>query len=261
MYTSRWLGLFFLSRFDWRIGEMRNPLIIPLDVRDLDSARRILDLTADTVDVFKVGKQLFTAEGPAAIRLAQSYGKFVFLDMKYHDIPDTVAEAVKSAIRHGVWMLNVHVSGGEDMLKAARTVAAPEKGLPPLLVGVTVLTSLDNEKWKWMFGDNAHSIQEQVPWMAHLAQTCGLDGVVASPHEIVSIRGACGDDFIIITPGVRPTWAEKNDQARVMTPGEAVRLGADYLVIGRPITAAENPTEAARRILDEIEEARNLWGE
>src|SRR3989338_5088573 len=219
-------------------SEMSNPLIIALDVPDLVSVRRILDLTAESADIFKIGKQLFTAEGPAAIQLVRSYGNLVFLDLKFHDIPNTVAEAVKSAIRHDVWMLNVHIAGGEEMMKAART-AVPDA--TPLLVGVTVLTSMNDDQWQEVFGENAFSIPEQVVRMARLAQLCRLDGVVASPQEIVPIREAWGRDFIIVTPGIRPTWGAADDQARVMTPGEAVRLGADYLVIGRPITAAKNP--------------------
>jgi len=240
---------------------MRNPLIIALDVPDLANARLILGSTADVTDVYKIGTQLFTAEGPDSIRLVQSYGKRVFLDLKFHDIPNTVAESVRFAIRHGVWMMNIHISGGEEMLKAAHRVVSNQEKESPLLVGVTVLTSMNDDQWHKVFGENALPISAQGVRMALLAQSCGLDGVVASPQEIVPIREACGRDFIIVTPGIRPTWAATNDQARVMTPGEAIRLGADYLVIGRPITAAKNPAEAARLILAEIKEARNLRGE
>lgn len=242
---------------------VKNPIVIPLDMPTLDDARRMLDLTAEAADIYKIGKQLFTAEGPAAIRLAQSYGKRVFLDLKYHDIPNTVAEAVRSASRHGVWMTNIHVSGGRKMLEAAARsfqLPVPSSQLPdgnslPLLIGVTVLTSLDESLWTEVLGKQPLPLAEQVVRMARLAQSCGLNGVVASPREISTIREACGREFVIVTPGVRPAWAEANDQARTMTPGEAVLLGADYLVIGRPITAAENPTEAARRVLEEVEQA------
>ncbi|HLD20328.1 MAG TPA: orotidine-5'-phosphate decarboxylase [Patescibacteria group bacterium] len=240
---------------------MRNPLIIALDVPDLANARLILGSTADVTDVYKIGTQLFTAEGPDSIRLVQSYGKRVFLDLKFHDIPNTVAESVRFAIRHGVWMMNIHISGGEEMLKAAHRVVSNQEKESPLLVGVTVLTSMNDDQWHKVFGENALPISAQGVRMALLAQSCGLDGVVASPQEITQIREVCRHDFIIVTPGVRPTWAATNDQARVMTPGEAIRLGADYLVIGRPITAAKNPAEAARLILAEIKEARNLRGE
>lgn len=230
-----------------------NPIIIPLDVPTLDEARRQLDRLHSVVEIFKIGKQLFTAEGPETVRLVHSYGKRVFLDLKYHDIPNTVAEACLSAARLGVWMLNLHISGGRVMVTAAReAVQAQDSDSTPLLIGVTVLTSLDAPLWEEVFGQKGRGLSEQVVHMAELAKRWGLNGVVASPQEITGIREGCGSEFLIVTPGVRPRWAAGNDQRRAMTPGEALRAGADYLVIGRPITAASNPLEATHAILDEL---------
>ncbi|MDA1192085.1 MAG: orotidine-5'-phosphate decarboxylase [Candidatus Poribacteria bacterium] len=227
-----------------------NPVIVALDVPDLDAARRLLDRLDGQVDYFKIGKELFTATGPESVRLVHSYGKRVFLDLKYHDIPNTVAGAVRSAAGLGVWMLNVHASGGSAMLKAAAD-AAP--GGSPHVIGVTVLTSMDDGLWQEAFGGGARSVADQVPVLAKLSKACGLSGVVASPREIVTIREACGDEFLIVTPGVRPEWASMDDQRRAMTPAEAVKRGASYLVIGRPIAAADDPAKAAARVRDEID--------
>ncbi|MBT3269067.1 orotidine-5'-phosphate decarboxylase [Candidatus Poribacteria bacterium] len=232
---------------------MSNPIIVPLDVPDADAARRLLDALSPSVDQFKIGKQLFTAVGPRAVDLVHSYDKRVFLDLKYHDIPNTVQQAAASADGLGVWMLNVHVAGGSAMLRAAREGA----GRRMLLIGVTVLTSLDDELWTEVHGDGALAIPEQVPRMANVAEAAGLDGVVASPREIASVRTACGDAFRIVTPGVRPAGSDHGDQRRAMTPGEAVSAGADYLVIGRPITQADDPSAAARAVLEEVERARS----
>jgi orotidine-5'-phosphate decarboxylase len=181
----------------------------------------------------------------------------VFLDLKFHDIPNTVAAAVAAAGGLGVWMLNVHASGGPAMLRAAAQAAArgdaPEAR--PLLLGVTVLTSLEESDLHAAFG-SARSLREQVRYLAREAQSAGLDGVVASPREIPDIREVCGPGFLTVTPGVRPALAERGDQRRVMTPGEAIRAGADYVVVGRPILAAGDPVEAARRIADECAAAR-----
>ena len=235
---------------------MSNPIIVPLDVPGMDDARRLLDTLSPWVDRFKVGKQLFTAAGPSVVELVHSYDKRVFLDLKFHDIPNTVQHAAASAAGLGVWMLNVHVAGGSAMLRAGREGAGDEM----LLIGVTVLTSLDEALWAEVHGDGALPVGDQVSRMAQVAQASGLDGVVASPREIGRIREACGDAFKIVTPGVRPAGADHGDQRRAMTPGQAIAAGADYLVIGRPITQADDPSEATRTILDDVDSARSERG-
>jgi orotidine-5'-phosphate decarboxylase len=185
-------------------------------------------------------------------------GSRVFLDLKLHDIPNTVAQGVRAIARTGADMVNVHASGGADMMKKSAEALAElqlETGHHrPLLIAVTVLTSIDQETASRDVGWS-RPIGEQVTHWAQLAQESGLDGVVASPQELMDIRKACGSDFITVIPGVRPTWAEKNDQKRIMTPADAVNAGATFLVIGRPITRADNPHAAAMRIIEEIEEA------
>ncbi len=226
-------------------------LIIPLDVPSLPEAAAMARRVAGHVAAVKVGKQLFTAEGPVAIRALHDLGLRVFLDLKYHDIPNTVAGAVEAARALGVWLLNVHASGGGEMMRAAaRAAAGPDR---PLVIAVTVLTSFSEASYQAITG-SSRTIEAQVRHLARETKTAGLDGVVASPHEIRSIRDECGPGFLIVTPGVRPADASPNDQQRVMTPREAIRAGADYLVIGRPITAAPDPAEAARRIAAECRE-------
>ena len=204
---------------------------------------------AGTVGGLKIGKELFTAHGPDAVTRIRDAGHQVFLDLKFHDIPATVAGAVRAAAGLGCFVLTVHASGGPEMLRAAAEAAGAAKP-PPLVVGVTVLTSLDD-------GDLAAvgqsgPVADLVSRLARLARSCGLGGVVCSPREIAALRAELGADFRLIVPGVRPEWAGADDQKRVMTPAEAVAAGADYLVIGRPITRAADPAEAARRIADEI---------
>jgi orotidine-5'-phosphate decarboxylase len=235
---------------------MSNPVIVPLDVPDVDAMRRLLDVLSPSVDQFKVGKQLFTAVGPAAVELVHSYGKRVFLDLKFHDIPNTVQHAATSAAGLGVWMLNVHVAGGSAMMRAGRAGTGGEM----LLIGVTVLTSLDDELWAEVHGEGSLAVGDQVSRMAQVAEVSGLDGVVASPREITSIREVCGDGFQIVTPGVRPAGADHGDQRRAMTPGQAIAAGADYLVIGRPITQADDPAAATQAILDDVARARDERG-
>lgn len=223
-------------------------IILPLDFPTLAEAVRIARAVGPQLAAVKIGKQLFTAEGPAAVRAMHDLGLRVFLDLKFHDIPNTVAGAVESACALGVWMVNVHASGGAAMLKAAAgAVAKAPAGRRPILLGVTVLTSLSDADVQATWG-TARTVPEQVVHLAAAAKAAGLHGVVASPQEIRPIRQACGPGFLIVTPGVRPADASLDDQQRVMTPAEAVRAGADYLVIGRPITAAPEPAEAARRI-------------
>ena len=220
-------------------------VIVPLDFPTLAEAVALAKRLTGNVAAVKIGKQLFTAEGPTAIRVMHDLGLRVFLDLKYHDIPNTVAGAVAAAKSLGVWLLNVHASGGGEMMRAAAKAAAgPGR---PLVIGVTVLTSFSEDAYRAITG-TSRTIETQVLHLARETKAAGLDGVVASPHEIRAIRQACGPDFLIVTPGVRPADAALNDQQRVMTPVEAVRAGADYLVIGRPITAAPDPVAAAQRI-------------
>ena len=233
----------------------QNQLIVALDVENLAAANQLITALSDEVKWFKIGKQLFTAVGPTSVELLREAKKNIFLDLKFHDIPNTVAGAVASGTKIGANMINMHASGGLEMMRAAVEVAekqVSELGIPkPMLLGVTILTSVEETNFQRDFGTQ-RKLENQVAYLAELSQTAGLDGVVASPLEIGLIRKVCGNDFAIVTPGVRPAWAASNDQQRVMTPGEAIHAGANYIVVGRPITAAKNPREAARIILQEI---------
>jgi orotidine-5'-phosphate decarboxylase len=214
---------------------MKSKLIVALDVDSLPEAVALIQKTRNVVDVYKVGSQLFTRVGPGIVTFLREQGKECFLDLKFHDIPNTVAKAVESAIALQVRMLTLHACGGAEMLRAAATV--PNH---PLLLGVTVLTSA---------GGN---VQGEVLGLAKLAKKCGLNGVVASPREIRPLRELMGEKFLIVTPGIRPAKTEAGDQRRAMTPAEAVIAGADYIVVGRPIITASNPARAALRIAEEI---------
>jgi orotidine-5'-phosphate decarboxylase len=232
-------------------------LYVALDVERLEEAEALLDRLAGIVGGCKIGSQLFTAAGPVAVERALKRGFRVFLDLKYHDIPNTVAGAVREATRLGVFMLNVHASGGLAMLRAASeaaTKASKDFALPrPLVLGVTVLTSLDRRALETEVGVLG-PVEAHVRRLAERARTAGLDGSVASPQEIAPLRLALGPRWVIVTPGIRP--AERaDDQMRTATPAAAVRTGADYLVVGRPITAAADSTAAARMIVDEIARA------
>ncbi|MFA5515098.1 MAG: orotidine-5'-phosphate decarboxylase [Desulfuromonadales bacterium] len=235
----------------------RDRLIFALDVDSFAEAKSWVERLRGKVGAFKVGKQLFTRSGPEVVRMITEAGGEVFLDLKYHDIPNTVAMAGVEACRLGVRMFNVHALGGREMMAA--TVAAVDRQFPrgsagrPLLLAVTILTSSTGETLREIGIERP--VSEMVPHLARLAQVAGMDGVVASPKEVELIRNACGDDFVIVTPGVRPADAELNDQKRVATPGEAIAAGASYLVVGRPIAAAPDPQAAAERILDEINAA------
>jgi orotidine-5'-phosphate decarboxylase len=231
-------------------------IIFALDVPTLEEARRYVALLAGRIGMFKVGMELFTAYGKEAVRTVQEAGGPIFLDLKFHDIPNTVSRAGEEAVRLGVEMFNLHAAGGFEMMHAAversRQMARQLNRSQPILLAVTILTSLD-EKNLEEIGMNGPIVRRAVE-LAALAQRAGMDGVVASPQEIIPIRQRCGPEFLIVTPGIRPAFApgQKDDQRRVMTAREAVKAGADYLVIGRPIRQAKDPVEAVDQILQEI---------
>ena len=230
-------------------------LIVALDVDSQVQAERLAERLDGLVRRFKIGSQLFTAGGPAVVEAIQKRGAEVFLDLKFHDIPNTVAGAAREAARLGVFMFNVHASGGLAMMKAAAdgvAAAAVELSVRrPLAIAVTVLTSLDRAALHRELGVTS-SVEGHVLHLAELAREAGLDGTVASPVEIAAIRRSLGAAWVIVTPGVRPAGSEAGDQSRVATPGAATRAGADYLVVGRPITGAPDPAVAAAAILEEI---------
>jgi len=229
-------------------------IIIALDVPTKDEGIALVSRLKDA-RTFKVGLELFTAEGPALFRKLKALRKDIFLDLKLHDIPNTAAGAVRSAFRHGVQMMTIHTSGGREMMAKAAEVArrtAAETGRPkPVLLGVTVLTSLKGADLEEV-GLGA-DVAAQVLRLAGLAKAAGLDGVVCSPQEIEVLRREYGRELVIVTPGIRPVWAAAQDQKRIMTPAEAVAKGADYLVIGRPITGAPSPNEAFLRVVEELD--------
>lgn len=234
---------------------MRKRVLVALDVDTRPEAERLADLLQDQVGGFKVGMRLFYREGPPVVRrLAQRPG-MVFLDLKLHDIPQTVGQATRALIGLGADMLNVHASGGLEMMRAAVTAAREEAGRsgvhPPRMLAVTVLTSLDRAALSDEIGIRGGPNGVVRRW-ATLARDAGMDGVVCSPREITPVREALGPDFLIVTPGIRPADAAGDDQKRTATPAEAVRRGADYLVIGRPITAARDPVRAVREIVAEL---------
>lgn len=233
-------------------ADARNKIIFALDVKGLSDIDKWSESLSHKVGMFKVGKELFTSCGPAAVETVKKHGGSVFLDLKYHDIPNTVAQAVISAASLGVSIVNLHALGGPEMMEKAanelqRNFSSSQR---PKLIAVTILTSSTAETLKAIGID--HSVEDMVVRLAKLAKSCGVDGVVSSPLEIKAIRAACGDDFLIVTPGVRPSFASADDQKRIMTPAEAVAAGADFLVIGRPIAKADDPKKAADMIVDEI---------
>ena len=234
-------------------------LLVALDVDTADRALALADQVRGVAGGLKVGSRLFTMAGPDLVRRLVESGTRVFLDLKFHDIPNTVAQAVDAAVRTGAWMINVHASGGSAMMQAAARAAAEAAAASgrqtPLVIAVTVLTSMD-EKALTQTGVS-RPLLDHVLMLARLAHDDGMQGVVASPHETAAIRQACGPDFAIVTPGIRGASAgqEKNDQARTMGPGEAVRAGATYIVVGRPIIAAPDPRVAAQAIVSELSSA------
>lgn len=231
-------------------------LLVALDVESGARAVALATSLRDIAGGFKIGSRLFTLEGPSLVHRLVESGVNVFLDLKLHDIPNTVAQAVEAAVLTGAWMVDVHASGGVPMMQAAAraaAAAAPRAGRPrPLVIGVTVLTSMDEPTLRDV--GVQRPLLDQVTTLARMAKTAGLDGVVASPQETASIRAACGPDFAIVTPGIRgaAAGADKNDQSRTMGPAEAIRAGATYIVVGRPIIGAPDPRGAAERIVQEL---------
>ena len=225
---------------------MTSKIIVALDYEKEAEALALVDQIDPSLCRLKVGKEMFTTLGINFVKQLHQRHFDVFLDLKYHDIPNTVARAVRSAADLGVWMVDLHASGGLRMMEEAKRILEPYGKDAPLLIAVTVLTSMEDLDLL-QIGINA-SPMEQVLRLAHLTQRAGLDGVVCSPQEVEILRNACGEEFKLVTPGIRPTGADFGDQRRVMTPTAAIRAGSDYLVIGRPITKADNPVEVLRSI-------------
>ena len=235
-----------------------NRLIVALDFHKFEDVEKLVDTLGDSVSYYKVGMELFYSEGAKVISYLKEKGKNIFLDLKLHDIPNTVAEGLCSLMVQGADIMNVHASGGFTMMKTAADKVhkkAEEMGIPcPKLIAVTILTSINQEDWQGL--GMQWEIREQVVRLAKLTKEAGLDGVVASPQEAAAIREACGTDFLIITPGIRPAGASIDDQSRIATPEAALKNGATHLVVGRPIRAVENPREAAEAIIKEMESVK-----
>jgi len=238
---------------------MNEKLIVSLDLSDMTRIQSLVERLGQRVLCYKVGAIPFTLFGPEIVRYLKQGGKKIMLDLKYHDIPNTVARACEGALHMGVDLITVHTSGGfsmlEEAVKAILTGPGSSNAGKPKLLGITVLTSIDEAYFNDLFGNVQRTLAEQVIFLAQLARSAGLDGVVASPREIVPIRQSCGQDFLIVTPGIRPAQKDvtQDDQARTMTPKEAIQSGADYIVVGRPIVKAEDPVAAAEAILKEME--------
>ena len=231
-------------------SDVSSPVIVALDYDSSDAALAMADQLDPALCRVKVGKELFTIAGPQLVRELVARGFEVFLDLKFHDIPNTVAAAVRAAAQLGVWMVNVHASGGARMMEAALAALEPFGDDRPLLIGVTVLTSTAPEELMEV-GVN-RSLTEQVSALADLVKRSGLDGVVCSAQEAQTLRAQCGEDFALVTPGIRPAGSAADDQRRIVTPAQALEWGSDYLVIGRPITAAVDPAQALKEILQEL---------
>jgi orotidine-5'-phosphate decarboxylase len=232
-------------------------LLIALDVEHRERALELVSTLRGLAGGYKIGMRLFTLEGPALVRELVDRGERVFLDLKFHDIPNTVEQAVESAVRTGAWMINVHACGGIPMMQAAVRAGrdtANRLGRPvPVMIAVTVLTSMDDQVLRAV--GVARPMLDQVMSLAQMAQSAGMDGVVASPRETAAIRHACGDSFVVVTPGIRgaAATAPADDQTRTMGPAEAVRAGATYIVVGRPIIAASDPRAAAQAIAEDLQ--------
>jgi len=236
---------------------MEDRLIVALDVTEFETAKKLIDTLYPTVKIFKVGSRLFTSCGLDILKAIQRKGAKVFLDLKFHDIPNTVAGAVQSASRLGVFMITVHTLGGAKMLKEAAKSAAicaeKFKMKKPKILGVTILTSMDNSDLKNIGVER--SVKDSVLFLAELAKKSNIDGIVASAKEITTIRKKLGKDILIVTPGIRPEGSSTQDQKRVVTPLEAIKKGADYIVVGRPIIEAKEPKLVAERIVKELRNA------
>jgi orotidine-5'-phosphate decarboxylase len=235
----------------------KDRIILALDVDTHEEALKLVKDLAPYVGAFKIGMQLYNSIGPAIVKEVNQLGGRVFVDLKFHDIPNTVGSAAKVLARQQCYMFNVHAAGGREMMKkAADDVKAEAAALgikPPIVLAVTVLTSISDQQLKEeMHVEGMNARQLAVKW-AVMAKESGLDGVVCSPNEITAIRDACGPEFKIVTPGIRPAWSEVNDHKRLTTPWDALNMGADYMVIGRPITQADNPRAATLRIIEELE--------
>lgn len=235
--------------------QARNKLIVALDTSDKKKLRELVSKLDDRVDIFKVGLEQYLASRGKVLDFLRKKEKKIFLDLKFHDIPNTMAAAARRAVAENVWMFNIHVTGREGMLQVKESAIdeANRLGLKvPLIIGVTVLTSLSNMDLEQLgIGSSAEDI---VTKRAKFARDAGLNGVVSSAQEAGVIKSTCGEKFVTVCPGIRPDWAQKGDQKRIMTPAAALKNGADYLVIGRPITKADNPAQAAKKIMDEMEE-------
>ncbi|MCK5433038.1 MAG: orotidine-5'-phosphate decarboxylase [Gammaproteobacteria bacterium] len=227
-------------------------IIVPLDFSEPGQALQLVEKLQPDLCRLKVGKELFTKAGPVFVDKLIAKGFDVFLDLKFHDIPTTVAKACAVAADLGVWMVNIHASGGMQMMSLAKE-ALEKKSHHPLLIGVTILTSMNEETLREL--GLQCSVEDQVMRLAQLSKDAGLDGVVCSAHEVKLLRNRLGKEFKLVTPGIRPGGSENDDQKRVMTPGQAIEAGSDYLVIGRPITQAEDPIQALKNIEEEIRAA------
>ncbi len=230
----------------------RDPLIVALDIPTLQGARQWVNRLYPEVGQFKIGSQLFTACGPKAVEMVQKEGARVFLDLKWHDIPNTVANACREAVKMGVWMCNVHAAGGEEMLRAAKEAitdqSRKEKREPPYLIAVTVLTSIDKRTLRGI--GIQKGVERIVADLAKLSKKCGLSGIVCSAHEVKSVHTLCGKNFLTVVPGIKSPSEriQRQDQKRIFTPQSAIARGADYLVMGRSILQSRDPVEAIRRI-------------
>jgi orotidine-5'-phosphate decarboxylase len=237
--------------------QAKERIILALDVDSPEEALGLVEKLRGQVSTFKVGMQLFNLAGPDIVRQINDLGGQVFVDLKFHDIPNTVAAAGRVMAKLGCMMFNIHAAGGQEMMKEAAQAVKEEGnrlGLAvPKILAVTVLTSMSQGELEKDMLITDLKINDVVVKWAQMAQLCGIDGVVCSPQEIQGIRAACGSDFKIVTPGIRPSWSEAGDQKRITTPRQALELGADYMVIGRPIIKAVDQNEAARRIIEELE--------